>query len=96
MLNIKKLSNSLLVATALTGLMATTAIVPTVADFTGIYAAAQDFPLASQQRADAAAAALLSTENAKAWLVTKEGLCIFNWIITKAGLGLSQILVKRI
>ncbi|MBT5185962.1 MAG: hypothetical protein HOM01_04085 [Kordiimonadaceae bacterium] len=57
MLNIKKLSNSLLVATALTGLMATTAIVPTVADFTGIYAAAQDFPLASQQRADAAAAA---------------------------------------
>ena len=57
MLNLKKLSNTLLVATALTGIMATTAFVPVVADFTGQYASAQSYPLASAERAAAATAA---------------------------------------
>ena len=57
MRNFKKLSKTLLVATALTGVMATTAILPGGADFVGSVASAQDFPLASPERAAAAAAA---------------------------------------
>tara|TARA_R110002073_G_scaffold191927_2_gene350697 strand:- start:1612 stop:3054 length:1443 start_codon:yes stop_codon:yes gene_type:complete len=57
MQNFKKLSKTLLVATALTGMMATASIVPGIADFAGLEAAAQDYPLASPERAAAAAAA---------------------------------------
>jgi len=57
MQNFKKLSKTLLVATALTGVMATAAVIPEVADFTGQAAQAQDYPLASPERAAQALAA---------------------------------------
>lgn len=57
MQNFKRLSKTLLVATALTGVMATVAVIPEVADFTGQAAQAQDYPLASLERAAQALAA---------------------------------------
>ena len=50
MKNFKKLSKTLLVAAAITGLMATTSLTSSIA-------LAQDFPLASQQRLEASMAA---------------------------------------
>lgn len=53
----KKISKTLLIATALSGVMITSSLMPAVGEFTGQQAFAQSFPLASQERADAAQAA---------------------------------------
>lgn len=51
MTTFKTISKTLLLATALTGVSASIAIIPGVADLTGIYASAQEYPVASPERA---------------------------------------------
>lgn len=51
MTTVKTLSKTLLLATALTGVAAVASVAPNVAEFTGAYANAQEYPIASAERA---------------------------------------------
>lgn len=54
MTSIKNISKTLLLATALTSASAAVAVIPGVADLTGAYSVAQEYPVASQERANQA------------------------------------------